>query len=148
MSITLPAIGVLLGVPVSARDALATFGEFSVFPKGSIVLEQDAPATSLFIVVDGELMVTLHTPEELVPLGYVQEGETVGEMSFLEPIVDDGAKTSATVTANVQSKVWSISAEAFDAFLRAHPSAGTEILKALVRLISRRARKGNERLAD
>ena len=38
--------------------------------------------------------------------------------------------------------------DGFEAFLASHPVAGTEILKAILRLVGRRARKGNERLAD
>ena len=65
------------------------------------------------VVVSGELQVTLRTPDELVPFGYVHEGETVGEMSFME----ESAIASAAVTAAVPSVVWSIDAESFDAFL-------------------------------
>jgi CRP-like cAMP-binding protein len=141
---TLPATGVLAGVSSSARESLSSFGAFAQHVKGTIVVEQGGPASALHIVVDGELQVTLRTPEELVPLGYVQAGETVGEMGFLEP----DAIASAAVTARVVSIVWSISSEAFEAFLASHPVAGTEILKAILRLVGRRARKGNERLAD
>jgi CRP-like cAMP-binding protein len=141
---TLQGLGVLYGVPISARQALTEFGRIHTFPKGTIVVEQGTLADRLHIVVDGELMVTLHGEDELLPLGYVQAGESVGEMSFLEA----EALASATVTAHVPSEVWSISGADFEAFLRAHPSAGTEILKALLYLVSRRARRGNERLAD
>ena len=107
-------------------------------------MEQGGPANALHIVVSGELQVMLRTPDELVPFGYVHEGETVGEMGFLE----ENAIASAAVTTVVPSVVWSISAEAFEAFLASAPVAGTEILKAILKLVGRRARKGNERLAD
>lgn len=141
---TLPSTGVLAGVSAAARDALTGFGAFTDHTKGSVVVEQGGPAGALHIVVDGELQVILRTPDELVPFGYVQAGETVGEMGFLE----DNAIASAAVTAHVPSVVWHISTESFEAFLASHPVAGTEILKAILRLVGRRARKGNERLAD
>jgi CRP-like cAMP-binding protein len=140
----LPATGVLAGVSPSARDALTGFGNFRATPRGSIIVNQGGPANALHIVVDGELQVMLRTPDELVPFGYVHEGETVGEMGFL----DENAIASAAVTAVVPSVVWSIDADAFEAFLASHPVAGTEILKAILKLVGRRARKGNERLAD
>jgi CRP-like cAMP-binding protein len=143
-SYSLPSTGVLAGVSPAAREALSGFGDFMTRLKGSVVVEQGGPANSLHLVVDGELSVILRTPEELVPLGYVQEGETVGEMGFL----DETAIASAAVTAHVPSVVWSITTEAFEAFLASHPVAGTEILKAILKLVGRRARKGNERLAD
>ncbi len=141
---SLPATGVLAGVSVTAREALTGFGSFTDHSKGSVVVEQGGPASTLHIVVDGELRVILRTPDELVPFGYVQVGETVGEMGFLE----ENAIASAAVTARVPSVVWHISADSFESFLASHPVAGTEILKAILKLVGRRARKGNERLAD
>jgi CRP-like cAMP-binding protein len=141
---SLPSTGVLAGVSAPAREALSGFGSFTPYPKGSVVVEQGGPAGALHIVVDGELRVVLRTPDELVPFGYVQEGETVGEMGFL----DENAIASAAVTANVPSLVWSIGTDGFEAFLESNPVAGTEILKAILKLVGRRARKGNERLAD
>ncbi|HWB01484.1 MAG TPA: cyclic nucleotide-binding domain-containing protein [Verrucomicrobiales bacterium] len=141
---SLPSNGVLAGVSPASREALTGFGDFMTRLKGSVVVEQGGPANALHLVVDGELSVVLRTPEELVPLGYVQVGETVGEMGFL----DQEAIASAAVTAHVPSVVWSITTDAFEAFLASHPVAGTEILKAILKLVGRRARKGNERLAD
>ena len=141
---SLPVTGVLAGVSSTAREALGSFGTFASRSKGGVVVEQGGPAQALHIVVEGELQVILRTPEELVPLGYVQVGETVGEMGFLE----HDAIASAAVTARTQSVVWSITSDAFEEFLSSHPVAGTEILKAVLKLVGRRARKGNERLAD
>jgi CRP-like cAMP-binding protein len=141
---SLPSTGVLAGASVTAREALTQFGSFQSHAKNSLIVEQGGPASALHVVVSGELQVTLRTPDELVPFGYVHAGETVGEMSFMET----GAIASAAVTAVVPSIVWSIDAESFDAFLHNHPAAGCEILKAILKLVGRRARKGNERLAD
>ena len=139
----LPKTGVLAGVSESARQTLAAFGSFHNHPKSSLIVEQGTLANTLHIVVSGELQVTLRTPDELVPFGYVHEGETVGEMSFLEA----AAIASAAVTSVVPSVVWSISGKDFEAFLNDHPVAGCEILQTILRLVGRRARKGNERLA-
>ena len=141
---SLSPTGVLASVSKTARESLSSFGTFKSCPKGTLVVEQGGPANALHIVVSGELQVMLRTPDELVPFGYVHEGETVGEMGFLE----EDAIASAAVTTVVPSVVWSISAEAFEAFLNSAPVAGTEILKAILKLVGRRARKGNERLAD
>lgn len=141
---SLPHTGVLAGTSDTAREVLTGFGDFHTHAKNSLIVEQGGPASALHVVVSGELQVTLRTPDELVPFGYVHEGETVGEMSFME----SGAIASAAVTAVVPSVVWSITADSFDTFLASHPAEGCEILKAILRLVGRRARKGNERLAD
>jgi CRP/FNR family transcriptional regulator, cyclic AMP receptor protein len=137
----LPPLGILTHVTPGSRAALTDGGEFVSYAKGEAVLEQGQPTSHLFIVVSGELNVVLHSPEQLVPLGYIHEGETVGEMGFLEAV-----EASAFVAAAVPSKVWRISKDDFEVFLGKSPAAGNEILKEIVMLLSRRARKGHERL--
>lgn len=139
----LPALGILTHVSPASRAALTDEGEFVHYAKGEAVLEQEHPTGHLFIVVTGELTVTLRSPEQLVPLGYIHEGETVGEMGFLEEV-----EASAFVAAAVPSKVWRISKQGFEDFLAKAPTSGNEILKEIVMLLSRRARKGHERLAE
>lgn len=139
----LPPLGILTHVTPGSRAALTDGGEFVQYAKGEAVLQQGHPTSHLFIVVSGELTVTLRSPEQLVPLGYIHEGETVGEMGFLEEV-----EASAFVAAAVASKVWRISKDGFEMFLNKSPVAGNELLKEIVMLLSRRARKGHERLAE
>jgi CRP-like cAMP-binding protein len=139
----LPPLGILTHVTPGSRAALTDGGEFVHYSKGEAVLQQGRPTSHLFIVVSGELAVTLRSPEQLVPLGYIHEGETVGEMGFLEEV-----EASAFVAAAVASKVWRISKDGFEMFLNKSPVAGNELLKEIVMLLSRRARKGHERLAE
>ncbi|MES2468069.1 MAG: cyclic nucleotide-binding domain-containing protein [Verrucomicrobiota bacterium] len=139
----LPPLGILAHVTPGSRAALTDGGEFVHYAKGEAVLQQGEATGHLFIVVSGELAVTLRSPEQLVPLGYIHEGETVGEMGFLEEV-----EASAFVAAAVPSKVWQISRDAFEVFLTKSPVAGNELLKEIVKLLSRRARKGHERLTE
>lgn len=139
----LPPLGILTHVTPGSRAALTDGGEFISYGKGEVVLEQGLPTEHLCIVVSGELAVTLRSPDQLVPLGYIHEGETVGEMGFLEEV-----EASAFVAAAVPSKVWRISKDRFEVFLNKSPAAGNEILKEIVMLLSRRARKGHERLTE
>ena len=139
----LPPLGILTHVTPGSRAALTDGGEFVSYAKGEAILEQGQATKHLFIVVSGELSVVLRSPEQLVPLGYIHEGETVGEMGFLEEV-----EASAFVSAAVPSTVWRISKDDFDVFLNKSPSAGNEILKEIVVLLGRRARKGNQRLNE
>ena len=139
----LPPLGILAHVTPGSSAALTDGGEFVQYAKGEAVLQQGEATGHLFIVVSGELAVTLRSPEQLVPLGYIHEGETVGEMGFLEEV-----EASAFVAAAVPSKVWQISRDAFEVFLTKSPVAGNELLKEIVKLLSRRARKGHERLTE
>lgn len=139
----LPPKGILADVSPGGRAALTGFGQFLEYDKGEHVIEQGTPGNNLTIVVEGELSVSARSTEQIVPLGYTHEGETVGEMGFLE-----GLEASATVTAAVHSRVWSISRWEFENFLDAHPAAGVEILKQMLILAGHRARKGTERLVE
>lgn len=139
----LPPRGILSGVSPRSRAALTDYGEYLTYAKSETLVSQGEPANYLFFVVQGELAVTLHSPEQILPLGYIHEGETVGEMSFLEEL-----EASASVTAASPARVWRISRERFEEFLAHHPAAGNEILKEMFILLARRARKGNERLSD
>ena len=135
------AVALVPGGGTYAMEAVAR-----QFGKGSVLVEQGAEADALHVVVSGELMVSLRSPEEIRTLGYVEEGQTVGEMGFLDEA--DSVLASASVTTNVPSHVWSIHRDDFNRFLASHPVAGCEILKELLVLAGRRARKGNERLAS
>lgn len=139
----LPARGILSAVSPVCRATFTDFGRFETFAKSEHLIEMGQATDDLFFVVSGELAVAIHTPEQIVPLGYIHEGETVGEMGFLE-----GLTGSANVTAMVNSKIWRIHRDSFEQFLLHHPAQGTEILKAMFILLARRARKGNERLSD
>ncbi len=139
----LPPLGILSHVTPGSRAALTDGGQFLSYAKGEAILEQGQPTEHLCILVSGELAVTLRSPEQLVPLGYIHEGEPVGEMGFLE-----GVEASAFVAAVVPSKVWQISREAFGEFLSNSPAAGNELLMEIVKLLSQRARKGHERLTQ
>lgn len=139
----LPPLGILSQVTPGSRAALTDGGEFISYSKGEPVVMQGTAIEHLFIVLEGELNVSMRSPEQIVPLGYIHTGETVGEMSFLE-----GVTASANVTASVASRMWRISRDAFEVFLTKSPFAGTELLKAIVILLSHRAKKGQERLAQ
>lgn len=139
----LPGTGILTNVSDASREALAAYGETLQLRRGDVLFEQGDRVATLSIVVEGELAVSLHTPEEVRVLSYVHEGEAVGEMGFLEE-----AEASARVNATSNTTIWRIHHQAFENFLHERHHAGVEILKNLLLLVSRRARKSNERLTD
>ena len=139
----LPAAGIVASLSPSERGELCSYGEFITHPKGDTVVEQGLTQAFLHLVLEGELRVILKSDEAILPLGYVQAGECVGEMSLLEPV-----DASATVLANSTSKVWAISRARFEEFTDVNPAVAAKLLKAIAIQLGSRLRKGSERLLD
>ena len=71
----------------------------------------------------------------------------------LVPVTPDQACVTSTAAEfdlgeGYEQIVWRISKDAFEVFLHKSPEAGTELLKAIVILLSHRNRKGQERLVQ
>jgi CRP-like cAMP-binding protein len=85
----------------------------------------------------GQLVVTKRRLNEDVILGYIFEGELVGEISFL----DDEVR-SASVKAIVDSELIEIPQEAIDNIFKTQP----KWLEILVKTLAERLRKANSRI--
>ena len=138
---TLPALGWLAKLTTEQRTRLKTFGETFSLKKGDGLIEQSQPQAHLHFLLKGELKVQVSSKEAVVPLGYVQVGGCVGEMSLLEP-----GTASASVSASAPSEVWTITREQFDHFVTDHPVAGAVLLRGIALILADRLRKGSQRL--
>lgn len=81
-----------------ASDAIASASHQVTFARGATLMRQGDLGSSMFSIISGKVMVSVHEPggeEEVATLG---SGDFVGEMSLLT-----GERRSATVTA--RSKV-------------------------------------------
>jgi len=139
----LPAVGIAASLTSEERSALCYYGEFVDHAKNAAVVEQGLPQAFLHLILEGELRVSVKSEEAIVPLGYVERGECVGELSLLEPV-----NASATVQANAPTRTWCISREQFDKFTKEHPVAAVKLIKAIAIVLGRRLRKGSQRLLD
>lgn len=138
---SLPAIGIVSDLTDAERADLWYYGELITHQKGDVVVEQGVTQAFLHLVLEGEFRIVVKSEESIVPLGYPQAGECVGELSLLEPV-----EASATVLANATTHDWCISRERFDEYTHAHPVSAIKLLKAIAILIGSRLRKGSERL--
>jgi len=76
----------------SEIEALATRARFIGFPAGATPIEEDGPGHSMFIIVSGQVSISVRGDDE--PIATLGPGDIFGEMSLLT-----GARRSATVTA-------------------------------------------------
>lgn len=137
----LPAIGILETLNEEARTALAAAGEVSSLPEGAHLLKQGDQQERLYFLLDGKLAASCHSDNSIVELGMIMPGESVGEMNVIDP-----RQASADVKAARSSRVWSISRDALDSFMEAHPHTGMKLMRALATVLCRRIRKGSDRM--
>ncbi len=91
---------------------LAAAGERKTFPKGSVLVQEGKPIAEIYILLDGELSVTVTSAAKTVNVNTLQKGEIIGELSFL-----DSRPPSATVFAAMDSTLLAISRDKLSAKL-------------------------------
>lgn len=96
-----------------------------VFATGEVVVRQDDPGGSLYIVLQGELKVSIDEAQ----VGTLAGGEIFGEMSLLT-----GEKRKATVTAATEAHLVEILKEDIEPVIRSNP----DFLDQLSAILARR----------
>ena len=140
---SLPALGLVATLTTAERAELCVYGEFITHEKGGAVVEQGLPQAFLHLVLAGELRVFITSEDAIIPLGYMEAGEAVGEMTLLEPV-----NASASVVANATTQAWCINRTRFEEFTAAYPAIAVKVLKAIAIQLAGRLRKGSERLIE
>ena len=115
-----------------SQDEIQRFAELTrekAYPKGSVILFEDDPGDSLFVVRDGRVKVVLVGEDgREVILGMLSVGEHFGELS----LIDDQPR-SAHVIAMEDSTVLVLRREDFRRRVEASPSVAWALLSELSR---------------
>ena len=106
--------------------------EWIALPGGAELFQEGDPPDAVYVLVAGCLGAFRTENKELVLLGRVQAGETVGEMALLS-----GHKRTATVRALRDSEVVRFSLDAFQRLARVHPEAMLAIARVAVERLER-----------
>jgi CRP/FNR family cyclic AMP-dependent transcriptional regulator len=122
--------------------ALAGRLETRVLSSGDVLIREDEPSDSAWLVWDGVVTVSIGVGNERVQLGRGLAGSVVGEVSFL-----DGSMPSATVKASAPTVAYGLSRSGFEALARENPRAAAAVHLALCRTLGEHLRHANERLA-
>ena len=134
----LRSVPILSGVPESDLVALASACRDRTFPAGQIILRQDAPGDSLYVLIDGQVKVVLIGEDgREVILSVLGAGAVFGEMSLL-----DDAPRSAHVIAMTHCSALTLHRAAFHERLRASP----DLCMALLAALSSRLRRADDRI--
>lgn len=110
------------GLPRAALVALARASELVELGRGEMVMTRDELATSLFVIVEGNVRIEQDPP---VVLG---EGDVFGESCLL----DEGRRL-ADVRAESDMTALRIEKKALDAIVAAHPAVDAKLFELLAR---------------
>ncbi len=114
----LEAAGVLGMLSQEQLEKLASEQDEQTYAKDEQIIRQGDPGTSMFIITEGEVTVSVKASEkERVQLRRLQVGEYFGEMSLMT-----GEPRSATITAITETRVFEVTRTAFREILKQQPS--------------------------
>src|SRR5437660_2520698 len=120
------------------RDALAHMMDTRDFKQGETMFEYGDSGTDLFIVRNGRVEIFIESTEgEKIVLGEHQQGDVVGELSFL-----DGGSRTATAIAMEDTQTLCMDRDRLLDFIDKHPHAALDLLT----VVGRRLRATNELL--
>jgi CRP/FNR family transcriptional regulator, cyclic AMP receptor protein len=100
-------------------------------PQGTLLINEGAPISSILILLDGELAVSIGEK----PVATLHAGEIVGEISFV-----DSRPPTASVQASVDSSVLAIPREAVSRHLATDPLFAARFYQALAVFLADRLR--------
>jgi PPM family protein phosphatase len=109
------------------------------FAAGETIISEDEKGSDCFVILSGE--VEVKKGERLLTV--LRRGVHFGEMALI-----DHSPRSATVCAAKDSRLISLSRQAFYDLVRTEPVLGTKLLWSFVQVLSHRLRATNEALSD
>jgi CheY-like chemotaxis protein len=110
---------------------------------GEFIVYEGASCAALYVIVEGEAKVLKreymqHQHERMVELARLGLGSIIGEMSFL-----DGDVASASVLAELPTKLYRIDRSVVLELIERSPSFSTNFYRSLAGILSRRLRVAN-----
>ncbi len=99
-------------------------------PEGKVIIEEGSDSEEMYIVVDGQLVVTKRSGGKEVELGRIGPGDVVGEIALL-----DEAPRTATVSAAVDTHAIRVPVSAFEDLL-----SDSRVVRRMFRTVTSRLR--------
>ena len=97
---------------------------------GTVIIEEGSESEEMYVVVEGELVVTKHSASKEVELARIHPGEVVGEIALL-----DEAPRTATVSASAETLVIKVPVAAFEDLL-----SDPRVVRRMFRTVTSRLR--------
>ena len=116
---------------------LAVFGQLQRLAPGSVLLRQGEPVLALHLILNGDGVIQINLDGAVHPVGRVQRGELIGEMTLL---LEEQAGASAAVLAKDGLDLLTIDRDRLVMELSADPPLSCRFYKALACMLSQRSR--------
>jgi CRP-like cAMP-binding protein len=114
--------GLFKGLAPEDTNGILEAGERLSFPAGRAIFEAGDTGDAMFVIADGQARVDVGGRFHIM-----KPGDFFGEMALLAP-----GPRMATVKAETDVEALRIDADAFQAFLLAHPAVALSMMKQLV----------------
>jgi signal transduction histidine kinase len=121
-------------LPEELLKAVCDLSEQIEVDAGTVIIEEGSTSEEMYVLIEGELVVTKHQMPHDVELARTAPGEVVGELALL-----DKAPRIASVSATMPSRLVRVPAEAFEALLE-----DSRVVRRMVRTVTSRLRSTEE----
>ncbi|MGI9213517.1 MAG: Crp/Fnr family transcriptional regulator [Methylococcaceae bacterium] len=136
----LEAVTLFEGLDLESIKTIETLVAVRNMSKRTVILTQGEESNSLYLVLEGRLKAYLSDAEgKEVTLGFIEQGETFGELSLL-----DGKPRSASVMALTTARCAVLSRAGFLSILKDNPSIALHLLE----IMANRVRTSTASIAD
>jgi len=112
------------------------------FFAGDVLFREGEPGNSLFVVLEGQIAITLRAGENTVTLSEEGPGAILGEMALIDP-----GPRSASATAVTSGTTLGLSAAELAALQSEDPALASALLRAFTRTLAGRVRDADTRIA-
>jgi CRP/FNR family transcriptional regulator len=133
---TLANVPLFASLDSKTLKRLADQGKRRSYRPGEVIIHEDAPASALYVIIDGRVRVDRGNTDGGEPLTYLTPGDFFGELALIED-----HPRSATVTAVDHTECVLYVAWEFTALLKEHPSIAIPIMYALIERLHRNERR-------
>ena len=129
---TLAAAPLLADLDKKIIKQLAEAGTRRIYAPGEWIIQQDAPALALYVILRGHARAEKDGDQDPTP-GELSAGDFFGELALIE----DHART-ASVKAVEETECILFAAWQFTPLLKEHPQMAVPIMNALIKRLHRR----------
>lgn len=143
VAVKLMALKLFTDFTLDEIDALTGLADQQVVSAGGTIVRQDDAGDSMYVLVDGEAVVTHRKDSQSFELARLRDGDFFGEIA----LVDEGPR-SADVVAVTDCKLVQISQGTIRALAGVYPAAAFKLMLSVGRVLVERLRAGNRKYID
>lgn len=137
---------ILLSEDISEDECgvLTEIFELQKLASGEILLHEGAQDDTLYIVIDGDILVTRNAGgDEYVTLHHLRAGDIAGAMGFV-----DSSNHSATLRAAEDSHVLTLHRDTLESMVDQHPQLVYKIMKMIIRSVHQTLLRMNQQFVE